>query len=219
MINRKENVLIMELIKLTVIVILCWLLWIIIFAFFTPEEYETVIEPFRGASFVFGLLTGIIVDFIIRFNKISVLKQKVNSSRSNIDVLIKRGDSLLVKANKVADKYMTHEKEVMIGVAKERNNHSKITNSRIRNATQFEKVIENYPELKANTNIMELLNQIRESENNIAHSKILYNDSVTEYNSTINGFPGNIIKRLCNYKEEEYFKEEDNMISDEALGI
>ena len=88
----------------------------------------------------------------------------------------------------------------------------------ILNSKQFGGMLENYPELKANESIMELLRQIRESENAIANEKMTYNDYVSLYNTLIHSFPLMLISFITRFKDLEFYSEEDSSIpSDEEL--
>ena len=182
------------------------------FFVFTPSSVEEVVEPFNGASLVFGFLTGVIITFVYKLNNVSSLKQKANAVKSNIEVLNKRSDILLTKANKVANKYMKHESHVQKSVTYVRKGQV------ILNSKQFWGMLENYPELKANESIMELLRQIRESENAIANEKMTYNDYVSLYNKLIHSFPLMLISFITRFKDLEFYSEEDSSIpSDEEL--
>lgn len=184
----------------------------IYFFVFTPSSVEEVVEPFNGASLVFVFLTGVIITFVYKLNNVSYLKQKANAVKSNIEVLNKRSETLLTKANKVANKYMKYESHVQKNVAYVRK--SKV----ILNSKQFGGMLENYPELKANESIMELLRQIRESENAIANEKMTYNDYVSLYNTLIHSFPLMLISFITRFKDLEFYSEEDSSIpSDEEL--
>ena len=182
------------------------------FFVFTPSSVEEVVEPFNGASLVFVFLTGLIITFVYKLNNVSSLKQKANAVKSNIEVLNKRSDILLTKANKVANKYMKHESHVQKSVTYVRKGQV------ILNSKQFWGMLENYPELKANESIMELLRQIRESENAIANEKMTYNDYVSLYNTLIHSFPLMLISFITRFKDLEFYSEEDSSIpSDEEL--
>ena len=210
-----KNSLAIEILKLFAWIVCAWIFWVFIFSVFTPSSVEEVVEPFNGASLVFGFLTGVIISFVLKLNNVSSLKQKANAVKSNIEVLNKRSETLLTKANKVADKYMNHESHVQKSVAYARK--SKV----ILNSKQFGGMLENYPELKANESIMELLKQIRESENVIANEKMTYNDYVSLYNTLIHSFPLTLISFITRFKDLEFYSEEDSsgIPSDEELGI
>lgn len=210
-----KNSLAIEILKLFAWIVCAWIFWVFIFSVFTPSSVEDVVEPFNGASLVFGFLTGVIITFVYKLNNVSSLKQKANAVKSNIEVLNKRSETLLTKANKVADKYMNHESHVQKSVAYARK--SKV----ILNSKQFGGMLENYPELKANESIMELLKQIRESENVIANEKMTYNDYVSLYNTLIHSFPLTLISFITRFNDLEFYSEEDSsgIPSDEELGI
>lgn len=210
-----KNSLAIEILKLFAWIFCAWIFWVFIFSVFTPSSVEEVVEPFNGASLVFGFLTGVIITFVLKLNNVSSLKQKANAVKSNVEVLNKRSETLLTKANKVADKYMNHESHVQKSVAYARK--GKV----ILNSKQFGGMLENYPELKANESIMELLKQIRESENVIANEKMTYNDYVSLYNTLIHSFPLTLISFITRFKDLEFYSEEDSsgIPSDEELGI
>lgn len=117
---KKPNVLI-EILKLIGLVILGWLLWIIIFSVtITPESSEIAQELFPGSAFLFGILTAIFIIFGMKFNQVHRIRQDINGKRSNIQIVTDRSDRLLEKANRVVEKYMTHEHDTLTEVTSER---------------------------------------------------------------------------------------------------
>ena len=217
---EKENIL-LKLLKLIGCVILGCLLWMIIISITMPTELESEIEKNNQISMILGIITGIIIDNILTLNSINSAKQKIKESRSNIDVTLKRSTALLEKANKVVDKYITHEGETLKEISKEKLKMKSTNKKKVNSAIDFQNMIESYPELKSNESIILLLNQLTESENIISNFKIKFNQMVRKYNSSINAFPGMIYKSILKWQEEEYFKEDimSNMISDDELGI
>ena len=209
----------LNLIKLIIWICVSCILWVIIFSIVGPEESETIVEPFPHAVFICGVATALLVMFIMNYNSANKERQNIKAEFSNIKVLNKRSTVLLEKANKVADKYMTHERTTQVGVAKERKSPKVPFTKKIRSASQFETAMENYPDLKANESIMELLKQIRESENAISNAKVAYNDFVARYNTMIHNFPFSLVRKLLKFEDEEFYQEEETIISDEELGI
>ena len=121
------------------------LLWLLIFTIFLPaDETGATSEPFQGAIGLFGIITSTVVLLIVNYNAMQQAYQKTKSSFSNIKVFKEKNASLLEKANKVAEKYMTHEEKVQVGVADKRTKRPRY----IRNAEQFQVELENYPNLK-----------------------------------------------------------------------
>jgi LemA protein len=66
-------------------------------------------------------------------------------------------------------------------------------------------VSENYPDLKANQNFLQLQTELSDIENKIAAARRFFNSSINEYNSTIQSFPTNIIAKLFGFKYEDFF--------------
>lgn len=215
---KKPNIII-ELLKIVGAFILGSLLWLIIFSAAAPADAEEI-EPFRGAIAILGILTGVVVSMGLKYNSMHRAYQRTKSQLSNIRILEERSASLLDKANRVADKYMNYEGNVQTRIAHERSTKVSGIKSRISNASQFQSALENYPDLKANENIMELLRQIQDCENLIASQKTSYNETVENYNVMIHSFPSNILSKIFHFKDAEFYKEKnDDIISDEALGI
>ncbi len=213
---KKENIA-LQILKILGIYLAGCLLWLLIFSTFMPaDETGATTEPFQGAIGAFGIITATIVIFVVNYNLMQKAFQKTKSTFSNIKIFKNKTERLLEKANKVADKYMVHEENIQIGVAEKRTKKTKV----IRNAQQFQIELENYPDLKANLSVMELLSQIRETENAYAQSKINYNASTEYYNTLIHSFPNNILSKIFRFKDVEFYNdEEENEITDEELGI
>lgn len=202
----KKPSVVAELIKLIGIAFVGWVLWVFIFAMFTPEAADDVREPFRGASLFFGILTGLVLFLGLKFNSTNRQYQATKSAKSNIQVVEEYSNALLEKANKVADKYMDYEKEVVIEAVQIQSS-SREKRWKFSNSLEFKSALVNYPELKANEAIMSLLEQLESSERNLAIEKKTYNKLVEEYNSTIYSFPISIVRSLFKFEEAEFYKE------------
>ena len=213
---KKENIT-LKILKILGTYLAGCFLWLLIFSTFMPaDETGATTEPFHGAICVFGIITATLLLLIVNYNAMQQAYQKTKAAASNIKVYKDKTTRLLEKANKVADKYMTHEKSVQVGVADKRTKKPKF----IRNAQQFQMELENYPDLKANQSIMTLLEQIRETENAYAGAKINYNSFVEYYNTLIHSFPNSLFRRLFKFNDVQFYNdEEEKEISDEELGI
>ena len=214
---KKKN-LIVELLKLIGVAIVGCFLWIIIFSAITPAESDVMVQPFTGATMVFGFVTALVVLFIMEINSVNLLKQRVLQTLNNITIANKRSNILLDKANKVTEKYMTFESKVISDIASAIK-PGKSSSRKIKNSLAFEQRINEFPELKSNESIMELLNQMRESENVVANFKLEHNDFVTRYNYNINSLPIIIFKGIFKMKEFSFYSDDNDLISDEELGI
>lgn len=214
----KQKNLIIELIKLMGVTIAGWFLWVIIFSMVTTEKSDVMYEPFTGACTVFGFITAVIVLFIMEINSVNLLKQRVSQTLNNMTIANKRSDNLLNKANKVTEKYMSFETKIISDIASAIK-PEKSSIKKIKNSSAFEQRINEFPELKSNNSIMELLKQLRESENIVANFKLEHNEYVTKYNYNINSFPVSIFKGLLKLKEFSFYSDDKDLISDEELGI
>ena len=214
---KKKN-LIVELLKLIGVVIVGCFLWVIIFSYITPAESDVMVEPFKGASMVFGFITAFVVFFIMEINSVNLLKQGVLQTLNNITIANKRSNILLIKANKVTEKYMTFESKVISDIASAIK-PEKSSSRKIKNSFAFEQRMNEFPELKSNQSIMELLKQLRESENVVANFKLEHNDFVSRYNYNINSLPISVFKGIFKMKEFSFYSDDNDLISDEDLGI
>lgn len=133
------------------------------------------------------------------FNKIIRTENRIDNSWAQIDVQLKRRADLIPNLIEAVKGYMTHEKQVLENVTKARsaliNAKSPQENIDADNMltgalkTLFA-VSENYPDLKANQNFLNLQDELTNTENKVAYSRQHFNDSVLAYNNTIETFPG-----------------------------
>ncbi len=170
---------------------------------------------------VVGLAVAGLVSFAVSiFNGLVRLKNDVKKSWSNIDVLLKQRSDELPKLIESVKGYMKHEREVLTTLTEAR---TKFLNAKtMKERAEADSTIsgalktifavsENYPNLKANENFIQLQNRISGIENEIADRREFYNDSVNTYNIRIQSVPDTFVAKLLNYKPEEMFKaaEED----------
>ena len=133
------------------------------------------------------------------YNKIIRTENRIDNSWAQIDVQLRRRADLIPNLMNTVKGYMKHEKEVLENVTKARtslmNAKSPQENIDADNMltgalkTLFA-VSENYPDLKANQNFLNLQDELTHTEDKIAYSRQHYNDSVLSYNNTIETFPG-----------------------------
>jgi LemA protein len=164
-------------------------------------------------------IIAIIVLFIIGlYNALIRLRRRCDNAWAQIDVQLKRRYDLIPNLVETAKGYLKHEKEVLENVTKAR--QQAIDASGVKNQAQAENfltstlrslfaVVENYPELKANENMLALHEEVTSTENKISFARQHYNDSVMTYNVKIETVPSNIIAGMFNFKQREFFELEE----------
>ena len=170
-----------------------------------------------GTGILILLIVAIvIIGYIVTiYNGLIKLKNNIKKSWANIDVLLKQRSDELPKLIATVKGYMKHEKEVLENLTKARTNflnantvaETAAADNMISGALKsLFAVAENYPNLKANENFMQLQNRISGIENEIADRREFYNDSVNQYNIRIQSIPDVIVARMMGYTDEEMFE-------------
>jgi len=167
------------------------------------------------------LWIGIIVVIIIAFfaliywgfyNKIIRTENRIDNSWAQIDVQLRRRADLIPNLMETVKGYMKHEREVLENVTKARSalmsaktpqENINADNMLTGALKSLFAVSENYPDLKANQNFLNLQDELTHTEDKIAYSRQHYNDSVLSYNNTIETFPGLWFAKRMNRKTKE----------------
>ena len=168
------------------------------------------------ALVIVALITlGFLGYIIAMFNGLVRLKNNIKKSWANIDVLLKQRSDELPKLIASVKGYMKHEKGTLTEITKARTaflsantmaEKAKADNVLSGALKSLFAVAENYPQLKANENFMQLQNRISGIENELADRREFYNDSTNTYNIRIQSFPDMIMARIMGYTEQEMFK-------------
>jgi LemA protein len=149
------------------------------------------------------------------YNRIIRMENRIDNSWAQIDVQLKRRADLIPNLMETVKGYMKHEKEVLENVTKARASlmNAKTPQENIDADNMLTgalkslfAVSENYPDLKANQNFLNLQDELTNTENKIAYSRQHYNDSVLSYNNTIETFPGLWFAKRMNRKTKEMLK-------------
>ena len=164
----------------------------------------------------------VVIAFVVStYNGLVVARQKVKNAWSQIDVQLQRRFDLIPNFVETVKGYMTHEKETLTKVTELRTSWANATtvdekaelNNQLSGTLKtIMAVSENYPDLKANQNFLEMQEELRNTENKISFSRQFYNDSVTMYNTKLEVFPSNLIAGWFRFTSESLFTAE----SDEA---
>lgn len=152
------------------------------------------------------------------YNSLVSLRNKVKDQWSQIDVLLKRRTDLIPNLVETVKGYATHEKETLENVIAARNKVVSATSAEeemkadgelSRALGRLMMVTESYPELKANTNFLDLQNNLKETEDKIQYARQFYNDSVMNYKNKLEMFPSNIIAGLFKFQPEAFFEADE----------
>ena len=164
-----------------------------------------------------GIIVVLAVIIIAMYNGLVTSRQKVKNAWSQIDVQLQRRFDLIQNFVETVKGYMQHEKDTLTKVTELRTSWANATtvdekaelNNQLSGALKtIMAVSENYPDLKANQNFMELQEELRNTENKISFSRQFYNDTVTMYNTKLEVFPSNIIANMFAFKPETLFAAE-----------
>ncbi len=162
------------------------------------------------------LLVILVVIFLLifwgYFNKIIRLENRIDNSWAQIDVQLRRRADLIPNLIETVKGYMKHEREVLENVTKARTalmdaktpqKNIEADNMLTGALKTLFAVAENYPDLKANQNFLNLQDELTHTEDKIAYSRQHYNDTVLSFNNTIETFPGLWFARRMGKKERE----------------
>ncbi len=175
----------------------------------------------RGANFLmFVVLVAGAVMFwgITIYNRLVKKRNHVEDGWSGIDVQLKRRHDLIPNIVNVVKKYAEHEQETLEKVINLRNaaqgKHTPEQQSedeqKLSHAISGLMVqVEAYPELKANTNFIDLQQQLQKIEDDIQYARRYYNGAVREYNTAVQSFPSNMVANKYDFREAEFFELEN----------
>jgi LemA protein len=177
------------------------------------------------AIVILVLMLGFFVFVAGGYNKLVTLRNRYKNAYAQIDVQLKRRYDLIPNLVEIAKGYIKHERETLEAVTQARNiayaaSKTAAANpgdsSAMKNLASAETglggtlsrlmmVSEQYPDLKANQNMMQLTEELTSTENKISFARQAYNDSVMTYNTDREVFPSNIIAGMFNFGPAELF--------------
>ena len=166
-----------------------------------------------SVSIVISALLVILV--VMLYNSFIKTKNIVSEAWSGIDIQLKRRTDLIPNLVQTVKGYAKHEKEVLEEVTKARTSlmqakgpeDSAAANDQLtKTLKSLFAIAENYPQLKASDNFLDLQQQLGDTEDRIAYSRQYYNSSVLNYNTKIKTFPNVLLAGILGFKEDEFFK-------------
>ena len=164
---------------------------------------------------ILGVVVLIGLYFMTTYNGLVKLRNMVKDQWSQIDVLLKRRADLIPNLVETVKGYAKHESETLEAVINARNKAVSAqgveaemkANGELSGAlSKLFALAENYPDLKANTNFLDLQNNLKDTEDKIAYARQFYNDAVLKYKNKLEVFPSNIIAGMFGFKPEPFFE-------------
>jgi len=166
------------------------------------------------------VLVLIIVGYVVGiFNSLVRLRVRSEEAWSDIDVQLKRRYDLIPNLVKTVKGYAKHERKVFEKVTEARANaikaqgvgeQEKAENMLTGALKSLFAVAENYPDLKASTNFLELQRELTDTENKIEAARRFYNANVRDLNIRIEGFPSNVVAGMFGFKKKQLFEIEES---------
>ena len=178
---------------------------------------------------VLGLIVLIIGFAIMTYNGLVVARNRYKNAFAQIDVQLTRRHDLIGNLVKVADRYMSHERDTLEGVIEARNQATQSLDKAKQDPSNPEAMkdlsrqeqglsgamgklfalSENYPDLKANQNMMQLSEELTSTENRVAYARQHFNDAVMGYNNKREAFPNNLVAGMFNFDYAEMLDIDD----------
>ncbi len=168
---------------------------------------------------LFWVLLAIVVILVVivisMYNGLVALRNRVRNAYSQMDVQMKNRADLIPALVETVKGAAGHERGTLEAVIQARSavmnastpDESMEANNQLTGAlNRMMLLVENYPELKANANFQQLMQELRDAEEKIRYSRQFYNDTVQKYNTKIEVFPSNIIAGMFGFTQERFFE-------------
>lgn len=172
----------------------------------------------KGTTVLIVIVAIIVVIAVILgngYNSLVTLEENVNTEFSNVSVMLERRADLIPNLVNTVKGYAAHEQAIIDSVTKARENllgaktieeKGEANNELTSALNALMVIVENYPDLKANQNFIQLSDELAGTENRIATARRDYNNAVKEYNSKVKKFPTNLLANMFGFSEKEYFE-------------
>ncbi len=166
-----------------------------------------------GAIFLAAVIIG--GSVISTRNRLVTMNEAIDAQWSQVENQLQRRNDLIPNLVSTVKGYASHEKEIFEDIAAAR---AKMAGASTRQdkmdgsnqmtgaLSRLMMVVENYPNLKADRNFSQLMDELAGTENRIAVERMRYNNLVRDYNASLRRFPDNVIAGMFNLRPAEYFK-------------
>ncbi|NQV00672.1 MAG: LemA family protein [Parcubacteria group bacterium] len=164
---------------------------------------------------IIGVIAIVVFWLIAVYNGLIRLRNRTDEAWSDIDVQLKRRYNLIPNLVQTVKGYAKHERELFENVTKARTaaigaqtmeEHGKAENMLTGALKSLFAVAENYPDLKANQNFLELQRELSDTENKIQAARRFFNGNVRDFNIKIETFPNNLAAGMLDFKKRDFFE-------------
>jgi len=171
-----------------------------------------------GLIIAIVVIVVIVLAVVLMYNGLVRSRNRVDNAWSQIDVQLKRRYDLIPNLVETVKGYAAHEKSTLEAVTQARANamnaqeggnvaqQAQAENALTGALKSLFAVSEAYPDLKANQNFLQLQEELTSTEDRIAYARQFYNDSVLNYNNSIQTFPRNTLAGMFNFEKREFFE-------------
>ncbi|MEO0982330.1 MAG: LemA family protein [Pseudomonadota bacterium] len=163
---------------------------------------------------ILGVVAVLVIGLILIYNDLVSKRQRCNQAFADIDVQLKQRQNLIPNIVEAVKGYASHEKETLDAVIQAR--QSAVNAKDPGDIAQAEGVLsgalgrlfalaEAYPDLKANTNFLQLQDELSAIEDKLAAARRFYNSAVQDYNTAAEQFPGSLVAGAFNFVHRDFF--------------
>lgn len=164
---------------------------------------------------IIGIILLLALILVSLYNRLSKQKVIIGEASADIETILKQRYDMIPNLVEIVKGYAAHEKGTFESVTELRNQamsagsfeeKAKLEDQLSKGLSKIFALAENYPELKANTNFLDLQTSLKDLEDNIQKSRRFYNGTVRDFNSMIVVFPNNLIAGMFGFKAEPFFE-------------
>jgi len=161
------------------------------------------------------ILVVIALLFIPKYNSLVTAEENVDSKWAQVENQLQRRYDLIPNLVESVKGYASHEQEVIANITQARAQmgsartpeEQAVANDALTGAlSRLLVVVENYPNLKADANFRQLMDELAGTENRLAVAREDYNNEVQQFNKHVKRFPGNLMAGMFGFEQKEYFK-------------
>lgn len=177
---------------------------------------------------ILGVITVLTLAFVFIYNSLVRRRNQVDEAWSDIEVQMKRRYDLIPNVVETVKGYAGHEKGVFENVTAARaralgagdsQEKAQAENALTGTLKTLFAVAENYPDLKANANFLDLQRELADTENKIQSARRFYNGVVRDYNTAIQSFPTNLIASMFRFAKKDFFDLDDMSPAQEPVPV